>query len=76
MYWARALAQQSTNTELQSRFAEIANDLERNESKIIAELNAAQGKAVDLGGYYQPDPVLTSNAMRPSATFNAIIDSL
>jgi len=76
MYWARALAQQSTNTELQSRFTETANDLERNESKIIAELNAAQGTAVDLGGYYQPDPVLTSNAMRPSATLNAIIAAI
>lgn len=76
MYWAKALAAQSTEVELQSQFAAIADNLARNESKILNELNAAQGSPVDLGGYYHPDPVLASRAMRPSATFNSIIDSI
>ena len=76
MYWANALAQQTTDTGLQARFAVIAGLLSSNESKIIDELNAAQGSAVDIGGYYHPDPALASSAMRPSATFNNIIDSI
>jgi isocitrate dehydrogenase len=76
LYWANALAQQSADAELQTRFTGIAEQLMSNESKIVAELNAAQNAAVDLGGYYHPDPDLASRAMRPSVTFNAIIDSI
>lgn len=76
MYWARALAQQSSDSDLQSQFAEIAKKLELNESKIVGELISSQGSAVDIGGYYHPDPALASKAMRPSATFNSIIEKL
>jgi isocitrate dehydrogenase len=74
LYWAEALATQSKDAELQAKFAKLAKALKENEAKIDAELIAAQGKAVDLGGYYLPDRAKTSKAMRPSATFNAIID--
>ena len=76
MYWANALAQQSADTGLQARFAVVAGLLKSNESKIIDELNASQGSAVDIGGYYHPDPALATSAMRPSATFNNIIDNI
>jgi isocitrate dehydrogenase len=76
LYWARALADQTTDGELRARFNSIASELERNEAAIVAELNGAQGKAVDIGGYYHPDPALTARAMRPSATLNAIVDSM
>jgi isocitrate dehydrogenase len=76
MYWARALADQKKDSALAQRFAEIAGELERNESKIVAELNAVQGKPVDVGGYYRPDPKLTARAMRPSSTLNAIVDAI
>jgi isocitrate dehydrogenase len=76
MYWARALADQKKEAALAQRFAKIAGELERNESKIVAELNAVQGKPVDVGGYYRPDPKLTARAMRPSSTLNAIIDAI
>ncbi len=75
MYWARALADQKKDLALAQRFAKIADELERNESKIVAELNGVQGKPVDVGGYYRPDPKLTARAMRPSPTLNAIIDA-
>ena len=73
MYWAEALAAQTKDTELQAIFAPIAKELEEDEAKINAELIGAQGKPQDIGGYYQPNPELTSKAMRPSATFNAIL---
>jgi isocitrate dehydrogenase len=76
LYWAQALAAQSKDAELQARFAKVAKQLEENEAKINEELLAAQGKPVDMGGYYRPDPAKTSAAMRPSATLNAIIDAL
>jgi isocitrate dehydrogenase len=76
MYWAEALAAQGKDPELKARFTEVARKLQENEAKINAELIGAQGKPVDLGGYYQPDPVKTSKAMRPSATLNAIVDSI
>ncbi|AJE03429.1 NADP-dependent isocitrate dehydrogenase [Geobacter pickeringii] len=76
MYWAQALAAQSKNSELQAKFAKIAKQLEENESKINEELLAAQGKPVDMGGYYHPNFDKTSTAMRPSATLNAIIDAI
>jgi len=76
MYWAEALAAQAKDQELQARFAKVAKALQEGEAKINAELIGAQGKPVDLGGYYQPDPVKTGKAMRPSPTLNAIIDSI
>ncbi len=76
LYWAQALAAQNKDQELQSRFAEVARSLGDNETKINEELIAAQGKPVDMGGYYNPDEALTTKAMRPSATLNAIIDAL
>ena len=75
MYWARAVADQKKDATLAQRFAKVAADLERNETKIVAELVAVQGKPVDVGGYYHPDPKLTARAMRPSATLNAIVDA-
>jgi isocitrate dehydrogenase len=76
MYWARALADQTGDAALAGRFAPIAQQLERHEATIVAELNGAQGKPIDIGGYYHPDPALTARAMRPSATFNAIIEGM
>ncbi len=76
MYWAEALAAQSKDKELQSRFAGVARQLIENEAKINAELLGAQRKPVDLGGYYYPDIAKTTKAMRPSPTLNAIIDSI
>ena len=76
MYWARALADQSADAALSATFAPIARDLEQNESRIVNELNEVQGRRVDVGGYYQPDPSLTARAMRPSATFNSIIEKV
>jgi isocitrate dehydrogenase len=76
LYWAQALAQQTADQELQARFASLARQLGDNEAKINEELIAAQGKPVDMGGYYHVDEVLTIKAMRPSATLNSIIDSL
>ncbi len=76
MYWAEELAKQSKNAELKTFFANIAKELKQNETKIIEELNSAQGKPVDIGGYYQPDEKIVIEAMRPSVTFNKIIDSL
>ncbi len=76
LYWAQALAAQTKDAGLQTRFSKVAQDLGANEAKINEELIAAQGKPVDMGGYYHPDKVKTGKAMRPSATFNAIIDSL
>ena len=76
LYWAEALANQSKDAELKAQFAPIAEQLKLHEVQIVTELNSVQGKPVNIGGYYQPNEALTSNAMRPSATFNAIINSL
>ncbi len=76
LYWAQALAQQSEDAALQTRFAKLAQQLETNETTIIDELNAAQGPPVDMGGYYLPDTEKITAAMRPSATFNAILDKV
>ncbi len=76
MYWAEALAAQDKDPELKARFAKVAKALQENEAKINSELIGAQGKPVDLGGYYQPDPAKTGKAMRPSPTLNAIIDGI
>ena len=76
LYWAQALAEQDKDPELKARFSALAGELEANEQKISDELLAAQGQAVDLGGYYQPDQNKASDAMRPSPTFNAALDKL
>ena len=76
MYWARALADQARDADLRATFTPVARELEQNEAKIIAELNGVQGTPVDVGGYYHPDPAAAAKAMRPSATFNAVVDSL
>ena len=76
LYWAQALAAQDTDAELKERFTRVAAELGDNEAKINDELIGAQGSPVDLGGYYKPDAAKASAAMRPSATLNAIIDSL
>jgi isocitrate dehydrogenase len=75
-YWAQALAAQTKDKELQAKFAPLAKALTENEAKINTELLAAQGKPVDMGGYYQPDFAKTSAAMRPSATFNATLAAI
>jgi isocitrate dehydrogenase len=76
LYWAEALAEQSTDKDLQARFAGVAKQLAENEAKIAGELIAAQGKPVDLGGYYRPDAAKVEAAMRPSATLNAIVNAI
>ena len=76
MYWAQAVAANPDDAELAARFSGPAQALADNEDKILAELLGAQGAAVDIGGYYQPDDALATAAMRPSATLNAIIDSI
>jgi isocitrate dehydrogenase len=75
MYWAQELAAQTEDKELAARFAPLAKTLADNEQKIIAELAAVQGKHVDIGGYYKPDMEKVTAVMRPSATFNAVIES-
>jgi len=75
LYWAQALAEQKTDAELQARFAPLARALAENEKKILGELNGVQGRRVDVGGYYAPNPELAAAAMRPSATFNAALKS-
>jgi len=76
MYWAEALSKQTEDTELQSKFTPVAKQLAENEAKIMEELNAAQGKPQDIGGYYLPDDDLAEKAMRPSKTLNNIVDAL
>jgi len=76
MYWAKELANQTADAELQAKFAPIAESLLANEAKIVAELNAVQGVAKDIDGYYFPSPSKATESMRPSATLNAIIDAI
>ena len=76
MYWAQELAAQTRDPAMQARFAKVAKALQENEAKITEELIAAQGEPADIGGYYVPDPVKTEQAMRPSPSFNAIIDGM
>ncbi|KQN42700.1 isocitrate dehydrogenase [Pseudomonas sp. Leaf48] len=76
LYWAQALAAQTEDTALQAQFATLAKTLTENEATIVAELNAVQGKPVDIGGYYHASAELISKAMRPSATFNAAVAAL
>jgi len=76
LYWAQALAEQSEDLELQAKFRGIAKQLGDNEEKIVEELRRSEGQSVDIGGYYHPNPAMVTKAMRPSATFNAILDSI
>ena len=76
LYWAQALAQQTQDKNLAARFAKIAKEMADNEVKITTELLAAQGKPVDVGGYYHPNDDKAYKAMRPSATLNAIVDAI
>ncbi len=76
LFWAQALAAQNDDAALKAQFSPVAKTLADNEEKIVAELNAVQGKPAQIGGYYYPNPELTSKVMRPSATLNAAIASL
>ncbi|MBU2590697.1 MAG: NADP-dependent isocitrate dehydrogenase [Nitrospinota bacterium] len=76
MYWAEALAEQTEDKALQKRFAKLAKTLEKNEEKIVDELNASQGKPQDIGGYYHPSDEKAGKAMCPSKTFNAALAKL
>ena len=76
MYWAQALAEQSIIEELQERFKPALVRLMANEEKIVKQLNAVQGVPMDIGGYYKPNPVLAAAAMRPSVTFNEIMENI
>ena len=76
LFWSEALARQEEDADLQSQFVPLAKNLRENEKTIVNELNAAQGKPMDLGGYYFPDEEKAASAMRPSGTFNQILASL
>ncbi|NNL85518.1 MAG: NADP-dependent isocitrate dehydrogenase, partial [Myxococcales bacterium] len=76
LYWAKALASQTTNPDLATRFAPVAEALAQQEAKIVDELNAAQGAPQDVGGYYKPDADAAMRAMRPSGTLNEIVASI
>jgi len=75
MFWAQALADQTEDTEIQCRFSGLVKELEEKENIIIEELNSTQGKELDLGGYYDPDEKKVTEAMRPSATLNALFSA-
>ncbi len=76
LYWAQELAAQNDDLALKDKFVPVANELEAKLDVILAEINAPKGKVMDLGGYFRPDAVKVKVAMRPSATFNAILDAL
>jgi isocitrate dehydrogenase len=76
LFWAQALAKQTKDNELQALFSPLAATLSEQEEQILTELNNAQGEAMDVGGYYHPDPTLMEKAMRPSPTFNAALEKL
>jgi len=76
LYWAQALAAQTDDIDLAGKFAPIAKGLTENEAAIVAELASVQGKSVDIQGYYNPNRTLTAEAMRPSATMNALLSTL
>lgn len=76
LYWAQELAKQTQDADLAAKFGPVADALTSNEEKIVAELVAVQGKAVNVGGYYRSNPELVSQVMRPSATMNEIIDGI
>ena len=74
MYWADALANQDADSELKEQFTPVAKELKDNEEKIVEELMAVECNPADIGGYYHPDDAKANAAMRPSQTFNSIID--
>ena len=76
LYWAQELAAQTVDSRLAEAFTGLAQSLADQEQVIVDELLAVQGRPVDIGGYYQPDPLLAEAVMRPSATFNAAIATL
>jgi isocitrate dehydrogenase len=76
LYWAQAVAAQTEDTELAASFAKLAEELSANEQKIVEELVACQGNPVDMGGYFQPDEEKVEKLMRPSATLNALLDTV
>lgn len=76
LYWTQELAKQEADPELAAAFAPVAEALAANEQRIVDELIAVQGSPVDIGGYYRPDAELVTNVMRPSATFNEIVDAI
>ena len=76
MYWAEALAGQEEDADLRERFKALASVLKDNEAAIIGELNSVQGVAMDMGGYYHPDPERLAKAMRPSTLFNNALSAL
>jgi isocitrate dehydrogenase len=76
LYWARALANQEEDSELKNTFTKLGNSLEKNSQRIVKELIDAQGTPQDIGGYYKPDPVLMSSAMRPSKTLNFLLEQI
>ncbi len=76
LYWAQALAEQMDDVELKSGFAKLAKELTENEKKILDEINHTQGLKMELGGHYKPDEALANKAMRPSETFNAIVEKV
>jgi len=76
MYWAEALAAQTADADMAAKFAPIAKQLQDNEEKIMAEIAAAEGTPMDVGGYFKPNAELAFKAMRPSATLNGIIDAI
>jgi len=74
MYWAQAIAEQDQDADMSAKFGELASQLKSNEDAIVKELDSAQGSPVDIGGYYHPVEEKAVSAMRPSETFNNIID--
>ncbi|AKS35556.1 NADP-dependent isocitrate dehydrogenase [Mycolicibacterium goodii] len=76
LFWAQALAEQTEDAELAEHFAPLAKALAEQEETIVSELNSVQGKSVDIGGYYFPDPDKTSEVMRPSETFNTTLETV
>jgi isocitrate dehydrogenase len=76
LYWAQALGSQTDDEDLRTRFGAVARELEKSETKIVAELQRVQGEPVDIGGYYHPDRALVARAMRPSATLNEILGGI
>jgi len=76
MYWAQALAEQMDDVELKAFFTKWAKELKENKTRILGEINATQGLKVELGGYYRPDSELADKAMRPSRTFNDILEAM
>ena len=76
LYWAQELAAQNDDQDLKKQFSPIAKELESKVDTILEEIKVAKGRAQDIGGYYRPDPTKVMAAMRPSATFNAILSRL